>query len=326
MRVFRSIAEVPSDLGPSAVAIGKFDGVHRGHSAILARLTAQASRAGVASVVVTFDRNPLEVLAPDRCPAELMPPERRMELFDEAGVGAVVVIPFTREFASRPPELFIEEVLVGALGARFVFAGRDFRFGHRGAGDIELLRRAGAERGFAVEAVAPVLVEGEPVSSTRIREALARGEVALAGRLLGRAPEVSGLVVPGLRRGRELGFPTANLGEGTAFGSRVRLAGLIPADGVYAGWMAVHGDGEGRRGGPPLPVAISVGTNPTFDGVPRTVEAYVLDRTLDLYGAPVTVRFAEFVRPMLRFDGVEALIAGMSDDVIRVGRILLGGD
>lgn len=323
MRVFTGAAQVPRDFGPSAVAVGKFDGVHLGHLAIIERLVKHARDKGLESVVVTFDRNPLEVLAPEKCPIELMPLDRRFELFELAGVAAVLVLPFTREFANESPETFIDEVLVGALNARIVLAGQDFRFGHRGAGNVDLLRVRGEARGFSVEPVAPVLVNAQPVSSTRIRLALAEGRVAEAGGLLGRPPEVTGLVVPGARRGRLLGFPTANLGAGISEGHQIPVGGYIPADGVYAGWVVPHASGDGVQAGVPLPAAISVGTNPTFEGVPRTVEAHILDRTLDLYGMVLTVEFVSFVRPMLAFSGIDELIQSIQGDVDIV-RIVLG--
>lgn len=315
MIVFHSPSEIPSGFGPSVVTIGKFDGVHVGHRRLVDALVATARRERLRAVVVTFDRNPLQVLAPDRCPDALMSLPRRLELLDEAGADAVLVLRFTRELAAVPAESFVDDLLVGALHARVVFAGHDFRFGHRGAGDVSLLRARGSLEGFRVVDIPPVVVDGAPVSSTRIRDAMARGDVKAAAALLGRPPEVSGVVVHGLRRGRELGFPTANLGSGPGpDGVEVPVSGLIPADGVYAGWTVLPGDpDDGGR-----PSAISVGTNPTFrdDALPRTVESYLLDVDLDLYGAPVTIRFARFLRPMLAFDGVDELRERMREDVV----------
>lgn len=322
MRVFSGVAGVPADFGPSAVAIGKFDGVHRGHRAILDRLTAHARELHLESVVVTFDRNPLEVLAPDKCPHELVPLERRLALFDQAGVGAVLVLPFTRELAAEPAGEFIDDVLVATLHSRIVLAGRDFRFGHRGAGDVALLQARGVVHGFTVEPIEPVIADGLAVSSTRIRRALDEGNVDVAADLLGRLPEVSGLVVPGAQRGRELGFPTANLGSGVVEGVRIDVDGFIPADGVYAGWAIPQRGGAGFSAGERWPTAVSIGTNPTFEDVPRTVEAHILDHTLDLYGLVLTVQFVAFVRPMVAFSGIGELIAGIRGDVARVREVL----
>mgnify|MGYP004515110683 CR=1 FL=1 len=194
------------------------------------------------------------------------------------------------------------------MHAREVLVGEDFRFGRGGAGDVATLERLGAERGFRVRTVADVLVGADGrVSSTRIRSLLAAGDVAGAGELLGHVPTVRGVVVHGAKRGRELGFPTANLSPDSD--------GLIPADGVYAGWFEVEGA--------VYPAAISVGDNPTFDGVPqRQVEAYLLDEDLDLYGKVVDVRFVERIRGMVAYEGIEPLIAQMTDDVRRVREVL----
>ena len=323
MKIFYGVDAVPAGFGPSAVAVGKFDGVHVGHAEIVRRLVAHASADGCEAVVVTFDRNPLEILAPEACPADVMPLPRRCEIFAEAGASAVLVLPFTAEFAAEPPEVFVRRVLVEALGARVVLAGEGFRFGHRGLGDIALLRESGESLGFSVEAVPPVVVDGRPVSSTRIREALSAGDVELAGRLLGRAPEVSGAVVHGLARGRELGFPTANLGAAVVDGVAVEVTGFVPADGVYAGWAIPQADVGTLSAGVPVPAAMSVGTNPTYDDVPHTVEAHLLDVSADLYGSVMTLQFVSFLRPMRAFSGVDELVEWIGKDVASA-RIALG--
>ena len=309
MKVFHSEAEVGPELGPSAVTIGKFDGVHSGHRAVIARLTAAATEESLTSVVVTFDRNPLEVVAPDRCPEALVSLEQKLELLAGTGVDATLVVRFDEAFARVPAERFVTEYLVKALRARRVFVGSDFRFGAGNAGDVALLRRLGEAHGFTVELIDDVVgTAGERVSSTRIRELLARGEVDEAARLLGRAPMVRGLVVHGAKRGRELGFPTANLSP--------RSEGLIPADGVYAGWLVDNGARH--------PAAISVGNNPTFEGVPqKQVEAHVIGETIDLYDHEVEVVFTARIRGMTAFRGIPALIEQIGDDV-RVARGLLG--
>ncbi|WP_350347083.1 bifunctional riboflavin kinase/FAD synthetase [Agromyces sp. G08B096] len=309
MRTFKGVDAVPAGFGPSAVTIGKFDGVHQGHRAVIARLRDIAAADGLQAAVVTFDRNPLALLAPDRCPDSLMSVRQKLGLLAATGIDATVLLPFDRALASLPAEEFVERVLVEALHARAVLVGADFRYGARGAGDVALLRELGARFGFSVEVVDDVAPGGDRrVSSTWVRELLAEGDVRRAGELLGHTPTVSGIVVHGAARGRELGFPTANLSP--------ESEGLIPADGVYAGWLT----DSGVR----YPAAISVGNNPTFEGVPRKqVEAYVLDRDLDLYDHLVDVEFVDRIRGMVAFESVEALIERMHHDV-EVARELLG--
>ena len=315
MIVFRDPAEVPADFGPSVVAIGKFDGVHTGHRAVIDRARIDASD-GARVVAVTFDRNPLSVLRPDRCPPDVIGPHQKLDLLERAGVDATLLLTFDAHLASVPAEDFVRRVLVEALRARTVLVGRDFRFGAAGAGDPALLERMGAAHGFRVDVVDDVRAvhADRRVSSTWIREALAAGDVSTAAKLLGHAPSVWGEVVHGLKRGRELGYPTANMSPD--------LEGFVPADGVYAGWL-VDTEG-GSRPRTSYPAAISIGTNPTFDDVhSRQVEAYVLDETdLDLYGHHVEVRFVERVREMTAFTGIDDLLVQMADDVARVREIL----
>src|SRR5690606_6952104 len=257
------------------------------------------------SVAVTFDRNPLEILRPEICPENVVSTERKIELLGELGLDATLVLTFDRTLASLDAEEFVRRILVDALGVVTVLVGRDFRFGRGGKGDPELLRELGPKHGFTVDVVEDVHPEGAErrVSSTWIRELLAAGDVATAATVLGRPVSVSGEVVHGLKRGRELGFPTANLSE--------VIDALAPADGVYAGWLEDHETGIRH------PAAISVGTNPTFDDVERRqVEAHVLDESgLDLYGHHVTVEFTDHLRGMTAFDGMEALITQIAADV-----------
>jgi riboflavin kinase/FMN adenylyltransferase len=312
MIVFHDPAEVPEGFGPSVVAIGKFDGVHAGHRAVIEHARVDAAPSGAKVVAVTFDRNPLRTLRPEICPDDLVGLTQKLQLLDEAGVDATLLLHFDAELAGIPAEDFVRSFLVEALGATTVLVGRDFRFGRGGAGDPDLLCAMGKSLGFRVDVIDDIrAIEGERrVSSTWIRELLAAGDVEAAGRLLGRAHSVWGEVVHGLKRGRELGFPTANLSQ--------ELEGFVPADGVYAGWLI--DESEGLRSGTRYPAAISVGTNPTFDDVPlRQVEAYVLDEVdLDLYGHSVEVQFTARIRGMAAFDGIEALKAQMADDVARV--------
>ncbi|WP_374313162.1 bifunctional riboflavin kinase/FAD synthetase [Microbacterium sp.] len=319
MIVFRDPAEVPEGFGPSVVAIGKFDGVHSGHRAVIDRARVDAEAEGARVVAVTFDRNPLALLRPDICPDSLVGVQQKLDLLAQSGVDATLLLTFDRELADLGAREFVEHVLVGALGVRIVMVGGDFRFGRGGAGTPDLLRELGGEFGFEVDVVDDVraIEAGRRVSSTWVRELLSEGDVAGAARLLGRSHAVRGEVVHGLKRGRELGFPTANLSSD--------LEGFVPAEGVYAGWLVDSESFDVERHADPrrsirYPAAISVGTNPTFDDVPvRQVEAYVLDETdLDLYGHTVEIEFVARIRGMVAFDGIGPLIAQMTDDVVRV--------
>lgn len=296
-----------------ALAIGVFDGVHRGHAQLL-----QAARrvaGGHSAVAVTFFPHPAAVLRPEAAPPLLATLDRRLELLAEHGMDATLVLPFTRQLADWTPEEFVER-LVDALGPHSVVVGEDFRFGARAAGDVELLRRLGERSGFAVTSVPAVTDAGRRISSSAVRELVRRGDVAAAGHLLGRAYELRGPVEHGQHRGRELGYPTANLALPPAV--------LVPADGVYAGTLEWPGQAEGRAGGEPA--AISVGTNPTFAGTRRTVEAYVVDRTgLDLYDLPVLLRFTQRLRSMVSFSSVEDLCAQMAADVDSVRELGVRG-
>ncbi len=310
MHVWRSLLDVPTDLGSTAVSIGNFDGVHLGHQHVLRRaLAAGREQACDLVVAVTFDPHPMAVLRPEHAPPTLTSIETRLALLEGTGVDAVLVIPFDREIAAWGPREFVERVLHQTLKARAVVVGANFRFGHKAAGDVAQLTEFGAELGFIVEGVA---LDGGPQvwSSTYVRHCLATGDVSGAVEALGRPFVVTGVVVRGDQRGRELGFPTANV--------PTPVAEAAPADGVYAGWLTRADTGER------FPAAISVGTNPTFAGErERRVESYVLDRTdLELYGVEVEVAFVERLRGMVAFEGIEALIETMKDDVCRAREIL----
>lgn len=287
---------------------GNHDGVHLGHRALVHRARERAAAAGLSASALFFYPNAAAVLAPERAPAVLTGPDRRTRLLEEAGADQVVVQAFDREFSRIAPEAFVRDVLVRRLGCRGLVVGADFRFGKDRSGDVETLHRLGREHGFEVEVLAPVLHDGEVVSSSRIRRTLAAGEVEDAATMLTRYHDVEGEVVHGDHRGRELGFPTAN----------VETSGvLLPADGVYAVVMrrVDVADGERRWG------VANVGTRPTFDAG-RSFEVHLLDFQGDLYGARVRVGFVGRIRGERRFDGVEALRAQIDDDV-RTGRELL---
>jgi riboflavin kinase/FMN adenylyltransferase len=308
MQFYSSLEAVPAEFGPSAVTIGKFDGVHAGHRRVLTELRSAAEEAGLVSTVLTFDRHPLALLRPELCPPALTSNAQKREILEGTGIGAMVMIEFTESFSLQTPEEFVENVLVGILHARIVFVGPDFRFGRQGLGTVDLLGKLGAQYGFEVRTISAVQPDGQrSISSTWIRDLLAEGRVGEAAVLLERRPSVRGMVVRGEQRGRQLGFPTANLSSD--------LEGLIPADGVYAAFATV----DGRT----MPAAASVGNNPTFVGVPdKQVEAHILDETLDLYGKTLEVSFVEYIRGMAKFDSVEALVAQMSDDEAKVREVL----
>ena len=298
----------------AVVTIGAYDGVHLGHQAVLRLVRELADARGLEAALVTFDRHPAEVVRPESAPRLLTTLEQRLELLDATGdLDLCWVLTFDEARSKEAAEDFVREVLVDGVGARLVVVGADFHFGHRRGGNVPLLERMGAELGFEVLGLGLVAVEGDatgvPYSSTRIRELLAKGDVAEAARLLGRPHEVRGVVERGDQRGAEhLGFPTANL----TVPDRI----CLPADGVYAGTFVAE-DGVER------PAAISVGTRPTFyeDG-DVLVEAYVLDFDGDLYGQRVKVRFREWIRGQERFDSTEALVEQMNADVEATRRIL----
>ena len=306
MQRWRGLEDIPQDWGRSVVTIGSYDGVHRGHQLIIGRAVERARELGVPAVVVTFDPHPSEVVRPGSHPPLLAPHHRRAELMAELGVDALLILPFTTEFSKLSPAEFVAKVLVDKLHARVVVEGPNFRFGHRAAGTVAFLAEQGTTYDFEVEVV-DLYVSGsagggEPFSSTLTRRLVAEGDVEGAREILGRPHRVEGVVVRGAQRGRELGFPTANV--------ETLPHTAIPADGVYAGWLHV--------GGEAMPAAISVGTNPQFDGTERTVEAYAIDRVgLDLYGLHVAVDFLAYVRGMAKFDSIDALLVAIADDVKR---------
>jgi riboflavin kinase / FMN adenylyltransferase len=301
-------AETAPRSDPAAVTVGSFDGVHRGHQHVLAATRNAADGASV--VAVTFDPLPREVLAPDSAPKRLTTIERRVELLRLHGADEVRVLAFSREMAGWSPDDFIQRALVDELKSSVVVVGENFRFGSRAAGNVDLLRSAGSEAGFAVEGLS--LAGGaEPFSSTLVRAHVAAGHMPEAAEVLGRPHEVSGVVVEGDRRGRSLGFPTANVPVDDVY--------AVPPDGVYAGRLDV--------GDEVLAAAISVGTNPTFDGRDRRVESYAIDRpadggTLELYGKLVRVEFVRRLRSMDDFDTVDALVAQMHEDVADTRSVL----
>lgn len=309
VQLWRSLDEVPGDLGRTAVVVGNFDGVHRGHQHVLSQAREVADAQGLTLVAITFEPHPMAVLRPEHAPPMLSTLDMRAELLVAHGADAVLALPFDREMAEWSPDEFAQRVLVEALHAEAVVVGANFRYGIRASGDVSCLTEFGKAHEFLVEGIP---LDGGPQvwSSTYVRTCLAAGDVEGAAEALGRPYAVRGVVVRGDQRGRELGFPTAN----------VPTAALTatPTDGVYAGWLTRRDTGER------YPAAISVGTNPTFDGVVgRRVESYVLDRTdLELYGVEVDVEFVARLRGMVAFDGVESLVTQMRADVEKTRALL----
>lgn len=287
--------------GKASVTIGVLDGVHRGHRALLGRLDEELVR-----TVLTFDPHPLEVLRPGTPPRLITTIAERVGLLEAAGVDCVGVLDLF-QIKEQTPEQFITDVLVGKINAGQVVVGVDFRFGKDRAGDVELLKTAGKEHGFAVEAIDLVEELGAPVSSSRIRGLIESGHVDEAADLLGSRFSLTNEVVDGDKRGRQIGFPTANL--------RPPPRKLIPATGVYACFVEVRGGTH--------PAAVNVGVRPTFGGDELLVEAYIFEFSEEIYGEELTVEFVEYLRPELRFEDVDALVAQMRDDVSRSREILV---
>jgi riboflavin kinase / FMN adenylyltransferase len=298
MQIVRGLPSAPPERRPSAVALGVFDGVHLGHRAILGAAVAHARATGAPALACTFEPNPLEVLQPDRAPLPITTLDERLDLIAACGVDGTIVLTFTRELAAVEPEAFVKDVLVDRLAARQVVVGFNHRFGRAARGDAALLRELGERMGFNVDVVAPLTVDGVPVSSTAIRAALGRGDVDAAARMLGRPYTLPGTVVAGAGRGRTLGFPTANVAPGRP---------VLVAPGVYACTFEVGG--QARR------AVVNVGVRPTFGEATLAVEAYLLDFSGDLYGQTVQLTFVSRVREERRFPTVDALRAQIADDV-----------
>jgi len=315
MEVISDLSACPRPPRGTAVTIGAYDGVHRGHRTVIAEVRRRAAERGLATAVVTFDRHPASVVRPESAPRLLTDLDQKLELLAATGVDYCLVITFDAARSQEPADDFVREVLAGCLAARVVVVGEDFHFGHKRSGNVDLLHAMGTELGFEVEGLALVDVDGRPaeepgkVSSTRIRHALVEGDLALANELLGRPHEVRGMVAQGDQRGRELGFPTAN----------VSVPGdiLLPADGIYAGWFE-------RADGSVHPTAISLGRRPTFyvEAHASLLEAHLLDFAGDLYGEHVRVRFVARLRGEEKFDSVEALIDQIGRDCDETRRVL----
>ncbi|HVX17788.1 MAG TPA: bifunctional riboflavin kinase/FAD synthetase [Acidimicrobiales bacterium] len=306
--MIRDLRACPRPVDGCAVTIGAYDGVHRGHQLVIAEVRRRAAERGLATAVVTFDRHPATVVRPDSAPLLLSTLDQKLGLLDATGIDYVLVLTFDEARSKEPAVQFVDEVLVDCLRARLVAVGADFHFGHKREGNVELLRELGATRGYDVEVLDLVGLDGQPagggtsVSSTAIRAALAAGDLARANELLGRPHEVRGVVEHGDKRGRDWGFPTANIAlpDSTA----------LPDDGVYAGWYV-------RPDGSVHPAALSLGRRPTVyaDHGLRLLEAHLLDFDGDLYGEAAHVRFVRRLRGQERYDDIADLVAQMHRDV-----------
>jgi riboflavin kinase / FMN adenylyltransferase len=300
LQTYSVLSEVPSDIGKTAVTIGKFDCLHLGHQSLFSNLIAAAKDKSLVPTVVTFDRHPDHLLRPDRAKLPIIGKTQKHSIIESLGAAILVELEFNQALASKTPEQFVKEILVDTLHAQVVMVGQGFRFGNQGSGDTQSLRELGKQHGFSVLEVKPIEIDGETVSTTRVRSLLDEGNVAAVAKLLGKVHVAVGVVEHGLKIGRKIGFPTANLSR--------EAEGYLPLDGVYSGWLI----SEGMR----YPAAHSVGINETFQAVPRLVESHVLDETeLDLYDKVVTLEFIDFVRPVEKFDGVDSLVAQINLDL-----------
>ena len=302
------ITELPEGFSETALAIGKFDGVHLGHQQLIHELVTQAEEHALAPVVVTFDRHPNHVLNPDSVPLPIIGPSQKARLVAELGVAAMRTLIFDEVFAHLTPEEFVVTHIV-PLQAKLVLVGEGFRFGHKGSGSVETLSELGAGYGFKAQQVSHVMLDDQKISSTKTRQLIAEGKVFTASVLLGRNHQTEGVVEHGRKLGRKLGYPTANLSRDSE--------GLLPADGVYAGYLYA----DGVR----YPAAHSVGTNDSIEAVPRLLESHVIGRDdLDLYGKTVICEYVDQVRPWAKFESVDQLTDQIARDVAGAKKILEG--
>ena len=307
MITISKLADLPEGIDGTAVTIGKFDGIHLGHQQLIAETIDSSEEHSIVPTVITFERHPFSLLDPEAEPPALIGSHQKQFLLQEAGIELVLNLPFDEKLASLSAKDFISQVLVESLNAKVVVVGQGFRFGSNQNGDVELLQELGRELGFIVRVIPHIQVDGEVVSTSRIRNLLLEGNVAMAAKLLGRLHSTTGLIEHGLKIGREIGFPTANMSRDAE--------GFLPKDAVYAGWL--YADGERYM------TALSVGINETFTAVPRLLEAHVLDVTeLDLYDKLITVEYVEFIRDAAKFNGVEDLVAEINRDLDKIRAIL----
>lgn len=307
MKSFTSLDQISKTLTASAVTVGKFDGIHLGHQKLIGALRSAAEEHDLATVVVTFDRHPDVLLNPDNSKLPIIGPKLKESLIADTGVENLLTLPFDQELANLLPEQFVKQILVDGLKAKIVLVGEDFRFGHKGSGDVHLLRDLGQQLGFEVRVISSAEIDGQKISTSKIREYLDEGNVVAASEMLGRVHASVGMIEHGLKIGRSIGFPTANMARD--------CEGYLPLDGVYAGWLCVDGQRHAA--------AHSVGINETFQAVPRLVESHVLDRNdIDLYDKVVRLEFIDFIRPAAKFNGVEDLVEEINRDLVKVRKVL----
>ena len=308
MKLFFDLESYSESFPRPVVTLGNFDGVHVGHQEIFRVLREEADALGGPTVVVTFHPHPLKILCPERAPRLITRLEEKIELVRACGNDVLLCLPFTRAFSTWGPDRFVGEILAGKLAASRVLIGEDFRFGRDRKGDMDTLRAAGTRYGFTVRSIPPVRITGREASSTRIRYCIQKGLIRESTALLGRLYTVSGVVEHGDRRGRELGFPTANVRTD---------AELLPPNGVYAVWVFL----DDRV---PLPGVASLGTKPTFAGKRFCVEVHLFDFAEDIYGTPLRVSFVEWLREERTFEGFHALAREIELDALKARRILAG--
>ena len=289
----------------SIITLGNFDGLHLGHQELIRKIILRARETGGLSMVVTFRPHPLKILAPEKCPPLISIYEEKIQLFEKLGIDVLVKIPFTLDFSAMEPRDFVHDILVDLLGAKEIFVGYNYRFGKGRKGNTQMLRDLGIELGFIVREVEQVSLNGEVISSTRIRQLLINGEVEHAAKLLGRSYALCGIVVKGDGRGRGLGFPTANIASRHS---------IIPSNGVYAVRLLVRDkyyDG-----------IVNIGMRPTFDSKSMAIEVHIFDFDEDIYGEETTIYFAGKIREERKFDSAEALIGQITKDITAAKAIL----
>jgi riboflavin kinase / FMN adenylyltransferase len=307
MQIFRHLSDPALQLNQSVLTLGNFDGIHLGHQALIRGAVGDAKRLGRCSIVLTFEPHPLMVLAPERAPKMLLTHKDKMQLFQAFGVDIVVVQHFDAAFAAIGAEEFVRHILVDRLRATRLWVGKDLRFGQGRAGDVKDLTRWGKDLDFSVAVVEPILIDGVRVSSSRIRQMIGECRLDDVKKMLGRYHFLSGRVIGGQKRGRGLGFPTANLSTRTE---------VMPPDGIYATFL--------HRGDRSLPSVSSIGTNPTFGAGPRTVECFIMNFDESIYGEAVRLSLVQRIRDEKKFSSADALIAQIRDDVGRAENIFRG--
>jgi riboflavin kinase / FMN adenylyltransferase len=307
MQIFRHLSDPALQLNRSVVTLGNFDGIHLGHQALIRGAIGDAKRLGCCAIVLTFEPHPLMVLAPERAPKMLLTHKDKMQLFQRLGVDVVVVQHFDRAFAAIDAQDFVRHILVDRLHATRLWVGKDLKFGQGRRGDVEDLARWGKDLDFSVAVLEPILIDGVRVSSSRIRQMIGEGRLDEVKKMLGRYHFLSGRIVGGHKRGRGLGFPTANLSTRTE---------VLPPDGIYATFL--------HRGDRNLPSVSSIGVNPTFGAGPRTVECFIMNFAENIYGEAVTLSLVQRIRDEKIFPSEDALIAQIRDDVGRAENIFRG--